>query len=73
MNMFEFYQVYDPVSQCCVPKCPTQTGLDVSVTPAACVVCDMSKGLVYDAATASCRCAEGFYFNEVLGFQCFPC
>ena len=71
--MFEFQQVYDPTTQCCVSKCPAQSGLDVSVTPAACVTCDISKGLTYDPATASCKCADGFYLSDKLGFQCFPC
>lgn len=73
MNVFEFSSVYDPVTQCCVSKCPPETGLDVSVTPVACVVCDASRGLAYDPATASCKCADGNYFNDNLGFQCFPC
>jgi hypothetical protein len=73
MNIFEFSSVYDPVAQCCVPKCPPETGLDVSVTPVACVVCDSSRGLAYDPSTASCKCADGNYINDNLGFQCFPC
>ena len=73
MNVFEFSSIYDPVTQCCVPKCPPGTGLDVSVTPVACVVCDESRGLAYDPSTASCKCADGNYLNDNLGFQCFPC
>lgn len=73
INLFEFSTVYDPSTQCCVPKCPPQNGLDVSVTPVACVACDVSKGLAYDPSTASCKCADGNYINSVLGFQCFPC
>jgi hypothetical protein len=73
IDLFEFQQVYDPSTQCCVSKCPAQAGLDVTVTPAACVACDISKGLTYDPATASCKCADGFYLSDKLGFQCFPC
>jgi hypothetical protein len=73
LNLFEFVTVYDPVTQCCVSRCPPKTGLDVSVTPVACVVCDASKGLTFDSSTSSCNCAEGNYLNDNLGFQCFPC
>ncbi len=29
INLFEFAQVYDPVTSCCVGSCPAQAGLDV--------------------------------------------
>lgn len=45
----------------------------MSVTPVACVSCDISKGLAFDPSTSSCKCADGFYYNSALGFQCFPC
>lgn len=73
LSMFEFVSVYDPTAQCCVSKCPPQFGLDVSVTPVACVACDASKGLTYDPSTSSCTCADGNYNNDNLGFQWFPC
>ena len=63
VELFEFQQIYDPSTQCCVSQCPAQNGLDVSVTPAACVACDSSKGLTFDPATSSCSCSSGFYLS----------
>lgn len=54
-------------------KCPSNTGLDVSVTPVQCVTCDLSKGLYFDASRSACLCAEGFYLNSALGSMCFAC
>jgi hypothetical protein len=73
VDLFEIQQVYDPVSQCCVSQCPAQNGIDVSLTPPACVACDTSKGLSYDPSTSSCKCADSFYLSASLLYQCFPC
>ena len=73
VDLFEFTEVYDPVTQCCVSKCPNSSGLDVTVTPSVCVACDFSKGLSFNPSTSSCKCADGFYLNPALQFQCFPC
>jgi hypothetical protein len=73
INLYEFQQVYDPSTQCCTSSCPAQNGLDVLVTPAACVACDTSKGLAFNPSTSSCKCADGFYQNTALLYQCFPC
>lgn len=73
VDLFEFQKVYDPVTQCCVSSCPTMTGLDVTVTPAVCVVCDQTLGLQYDPASGSCICKSTYYSDPNLQFQCFPC
>ena len=73
VDFFEFQSVYDPVTQCCSGSCPAQTGVDVSVTPPACVPCDASMGLSYDPATSACKCADSFYISSNMLYQCYPC
>lgn len=65
--------MYDPVAECCVTACPSNTGLNVLVAPAVCVYCDASVGLVYNPADNNCTCISGYFLNPVLQSQCFPC
>jgi len=39
LAIFSYSKAYDPVSGCCLPGCPDQTGLDVSINPPACIHC----------------------------------
>ena len=73
VDLYEFQYVYDPVTECCVDRCPANTGLNVLNAPATCVLCDTAKGLFYNPSTATCDCITGYYLDAKLQFQCFPC
>lgn len=75
----EFSNAYDPVSDCCVVKCPSNNGVNIFTNPPVCAACNM--GLVYNSILRSCQCQTGFYkvvqstaAGVSLGStQCYPC
>lgn len=66
--------VYDPLSDCCVPACPANNGINVVNTPAVCQACT-TAGQVYNSGTGSCICKTGFYsVTQTDGtISCVPC
>ncbi len=80
LQVFEYTSVYDPIADCCVDKCPPNSGIVVKSqdTPVACVSCGSKVGLVYNSITGFCQCQTGFYsLAEATSIgndaNCFPC
>jgi hypothetical protein len=80
LQVFEYASVYDPVADCCVDKCPANSGIVVKsdTQPVSCVSCGSNVGLIFNSITGFCQCQTGFYSladATAIGndANCFPC
>lgn len=76
MIINQYSQVYDPASDCCVTKCPSNNGVNVVSSPPSCISCGNATGLVYNSISGTCQCKTGFYsVTQAVSnsTQCYPC
>lgn len=72
----EYSQVYNPVTDCCISQCPDGSGVNLKSTPPSCIVCKGDPNLSFDSNTGVCSCKTGYYntLSDSNGnLACFPC